>query len=210
MVSTTRRAARPHLVSLLVVAAALSTLGSSNASAEAPERYPYDPVCPWGRIADGHGMMVRCLSQVEASALVAGSVEAQPGDKSESGKSVGDEAKPAEPEPAVVRDVVVTDMGPPAVDTGDLPLAVQKLGAAKARFTECVQKNGGLSAETGRVDVRFLVRERGRAEGVTVAKFEGLSKKAAKCVADVVDRRYVGYPAAPVVGATLPIRFGYR
>jgi hypothetical protein len=50
-----------------------------------------------------------------------------------------------------------------------------------------------------------LVRERGRAEGVSVAKSKGMSAEAARCIADVVDRRYVGYPAAPIVGATLPI-----
>jgi hypothetical protein len=40
---------------------------------------------------------------------------------------------------------------------------------------------------------------------VSVAKSKGLSAEAARCIADVVDRRYVGYPAAPIVGATLPI-----
>ena len=29
-----------------------------------------------------------------------------------------------------------------------------------------------------------------------------------KCIADVIDRRYVGYPAAPIVGATLSIELG--
>jgi hypothetical protein len=33
----------------------------------------------------------------------------------------------------------------------------------------------------------------------------GVSQKAAKCIAEVVDRRYVGFPEAPIVGATLSI-----
>jgi hypothetical protein len=51
------------------------------------------------------------------------------------------------------------------------------------------------------------VRERGRAEGLTVKDRTGLSLAAAKCIADVVDRRFVGYPAAPIVGADLSIGF---
>jgi hypothetical protein len=53
-----------------------------------------------------------------------------------------------------------------------------------------------------------LVRERGRAEGVAVKDRRGVSLVAAKCIADVIDRRYVGYPAAPIVGATLTIDLG--
>ena len=43
--------------------------------------------------------------------------------------------------------------------------------------------------------MRFLVRSKGVAEGVSVAKRTNLSKEAAQCVADVIDRRRVGTPA---------------
>src|SRR5689334_18441827 len=36
-----------------------------------PAHYPFDPVCPWGRIADGHGLLVRCLESGEARGLLA-------------------------------------------------------------------------------------------------------------------------------------------
>jgi hypothetical protein len=32
-----------------------------------------------------------------------------------------------------------------------------------------------------------------------------MSASAAQCIAEVVNLRYVGYPAAPIVGATIPI-----
>jgi hypothetical protein len=62
-----------------------------------------------------------------------------------------------------------------------------------------------LQARAGEVRVRFLVRERGRAEGVAVARNQGVSLEAAQCIADVVDRRLVGVPEAPLVGATLVV-----
>jgi hypothetical protein len=101
--------------------------------------------------------------------------------------------------------LAVTTIGPAQPDEGELPLADKKLSAPKDRYIECVAKNGGLSAERGRVVLRFLVRERGRAEGIEVKSVVGMSRAAADCIADVVDRRYVGYPAVPIVGATFPI-----
>jgi len=73
--------------------------------------------------------------------------------------------------------------------------------------TACVQKNGGLSGKTGEVSVRFLVRAKGVAEGVSVAKRTNLSKEAAQCVAEVIDRRRVGTPESPMVGATVLVKF---
>src|SRR3954471_11024014 len=36
-----------------------------------PARYPFDPVCAWGRVSDGHGLLVRCLESGEARGLLA-------------------------------------------------------------------------------------------------------------------------------------------
>jgi hypothetical protein len=57
------------------------------------------------------------------------------------------------------------------------------------------------------VSVRFLVRGKGVAEGVSVAKRTNMSKEAAQCVAEVVDRRRVGTPESPMVGATVLVKF---
>jgi hypothetical protein len=95
-------------------------------------------------------------------------------------------------------------------DTGELPEARAQLLRAGDRYLSCVESNGGISNSPARVTLRFLVRERGRAEGVTVKEREGLSMGAAKCVASVIDRRYVGYPAAPIVGADLSVEFSWE
>lgn len=101
--------------------------------------------------------------------------------------------------------VVVESVGPAVADAGDLPLAGSKLGLAKDKFVQCVNEHGGLTSKQGKVVVRFLVRERGRAEGVSVKSHSGMSAAAAQCIAEVVNLRYVGYPAAPIVGATIPV-----
>jgi hypothetical protein len=88
-------------------------------------------------------------------------------------------------------------------DSGTLADSQHTLRKARERLAECAEKNGGLTAERGEVELRFLVQERGRAEGVSLKKRRGLGEAAAKCIADVVDRRFVGYPEEPAVGATL-------
>src|SRR6478736_10026753 len=43
-------------------------VGAADSATEA--RYPFDPACPWGRIANGKGMITRCISEVEARGLI--------------------------------------------------------------------------------------------------------------------------------------------
>jgi len=95
--------------------------------------------------------------------------------------------------------------GPVTADSGTL--GIGKLGAARDKYMKCVNDNGGLKEASGEVQVRFMLRQRGRAEGVSVAKRSGVSAEAARCVSEVVDRRYVGVPAEPMVGATVAIKF---
>jgi hypothetical protein len=179
---------------------------------EGEQRYPYDPVCAWGRLADGRGMLVRCLEEGDAVRLATpakAEVKAEEATPTEKPK-VEEPAKPETPPEPAAKPITVEKVGPIEVDTGELPLAVKKLSEPKDRYLECVRNNGGLQSSPAEVHVRFLVRERGRAEGVSVAKSKGMSKEAARCIADVVDRRYVGYPAAPIVGATLPIVISHQ
>jgi hypothetical protein len=96
-------------------------------------------------------------------------------------------------------------VGPVTADEGNL--GVGKLGMPKDKYMACVQKNGGLSGKTGEVSVRFLVRAKGVAEGVSVAKRANMSKEAAQCVAEVIDRRRVGTPDSPMVGASVVVKF---
>lgn len=175
-------------------------------AAEPAVRYPFDPVCPWGRVADGQGLLVRCLEAAEAARLGAGSAKAPPAAAAEPRPPALSRVEPAPPG-ASSRRVSLSSVSPARADTGELPEAHGQLGRAGDRYVQCVQGNGGITSSPASVTVRFLVRERGRAEGVTVKERSGLSLAAAKCVAGVVDRRYVGYPAAPIVGADMSFEF---
>jgi hypothetical protein len=186
-------------------------------------RYPYDPACPWGRIGNGKGIIVRCLSESEASALRAGtvaalpSVSAAPPPVSSAAPSPTPPTTVASPSsdepndadggpPSATDEKLDVTVGPVTADSGEL--GIGKLGQPKDRYVKCVNDNGGLKDGSAEVQVRFLVRQRGRAEGVSVAKRSGLSAEAARCVSEIVDRRYVGVPDAPIVGATVVIKFG--
>jgi hypothetical protein len=200
--------------------------------AEPAVRYPFDPVCPWGRIADGRGMLVRCLEASDVQRLAAlvrapaSSPPLAPPSLSAATPSPS-EARPARAVTTPVTSPVTLPPPPPLpgrpprrvhleavsaarADTGDLPEARVQLLRASDRYVQCVESNGGLSSSPARVTLRFLVRERGRAEGVTVKERAGLSTGAAKCIASVIDRRYVGYPAAPIVGADLSVDFAWE
>lgn len=183
-------------------------------------RYPFDPACPWGRVANGKGMIVRCMSEEEANLVLKRlpSASAAPATGAVSGGAVAPppaaaSATPAAEAPAEAdsADVAATDqkldvsVGPVVADQGEL--SVGKLNQPKSRYVKCVTDHGGLKDKAGQVDVRFLVRSKGIAEGVSVQKRVNMSADAARCVAEVVDRRRVGVPDAPLVGATVTIKF---
>lgn len=216
-------------VAILLGFAALATGAVAVAEAEDAllKRYPYDPACAWGRVGNGKGMVVRCISEDEAKSLRAAvSVAATSKPSAPTAPSSVTSTKPPaeapvtpsttepapapapEPEPAPSADAdapLEVTVGPVTADEGTL--GIGKLGAPKDKYSACVQKNGGLSGKSGEVSVRFLVRSKGVAEGVSVAKRTNLSKEAAQCVADVVDRRRVGTPESPMVGATVVVKF---
>jgi hypothetical protein len=97
------------------------------------------------------------------------------------------------------------DVGPVVADAGALPDAQKNFKKVRDRMAACVERAGGLTGERGSVELRFLVQGLGRAEGVSVKKHRGMSEAAAKCIGGVVDRRYVGYPEEPAVGATVVV-----
>jgi len=182
---------------------ALGAVASAETQQSLLERFPFDPACPWGRIANGKGMVVRCISEAEATELKAKSPPPAPASAStaEGEPSPGDAGAPVEGGDQKL-DVTV---GPVTADEGNLPIG--KLGQPKDRYAKCVTDNGGLKDKTGEVHVRFLVRAKGVAEGVSVAKRSNVTAEAARCVAEVVDRRRVGTPESPMVGATVVVKF---
>ncbi|HEY4106357.1 MAG TPA: hypothetical protein VGM44_20800 [Polyangiaceae bacterium] len=216
-------AKRPFL--MLSVATALFCFGAlaSGETADALlRRYPFDPACPWGRIGNGKGIVLRCLTEAETQALRAGTVPAASAqgtpNSSQAVSGASSAAPPAQATPAEdandadtgkapgsTDEKLEVTVGPVTAESGEL--GIGKLGAPKDKYAKCVTDNGGLKETSGEVEVKFLVRARGRAEGVSVAKRTNLSQEAARCVSEVVDRRYVGTPAEPIVGATVVIKF---
>lgn len=175
-------------------------------------RYPYDPACAWGRVANGKGMLLRCLTEQESLALSRGpgrgpeEPKAGPASSRDPRAAQSDDAGSASGSPDARSSVELSaEVVAVRVDSGKLPAAQSKLSTARGRFVQCVREHGGLTAPRAEAHVRFLVRERGRAEGVSVVQRKGMSKAAADCIAGVVDRRSVGVPETPLVGATVVI-----
>ena len=92
-------------VSLLAVAAVAS-------AQSAKARYPYDPACAWGRVANGKGMLVRCLSEQEAVALAKGTAPV-----------------PAKAEPDAATQPAAEDAPAPEVKSGPLTVEVGPITA---------------------------------------------------------------------------------
>lgn len=203
------------LSSLAFVAAlGVAAVAYSESQENLIRRYPFDPACPWGRISNGKGMIVRCLGDQEAAALAKApdpnapppsspSASATPAASASAPASSASAAPPEDP-PASTTDFGVT-VGPIIADKGQLGLG--KLAAPKDRYKKCVLDHGGLKGDSGEVQVRFMVMTKGIAEGVTVHKRMNVSSEAARCVADIVDRRRVSVPEEPMVGATVFIKF---
>jgi hypothetical protein len=167
-------------------------------------RYPFDPACSWGRLANGKGTVVRCLSEKEASTIAAAAATTPAATPAETATTDATTPTPAPTETTVTKGIQVT-VGPVTADKGEL--GVGKLGAPKDRYLKCIEDHGGLKGSSGEVHVRFLVRSKGVAEGVSVQKRQNVSAEAAHCIAEVVDRRRVGVPDEPLVGATLVVKF---
>lgn len=202
-----QRSIQHYLVAGLVFGGV--ALGAAGALSETVEsllrRYPYDPACLWGRLANGKGTVLRCLTEQEAASLgtAASPTPAQPG------SATPVTPAPAPTDPAAGKPVrLEITVGPVVADKGDL--GIGKLGAPKDRYAKCVEDHGGLRGESGEVHVRFLVRSKGIAEGVSVQKRSNVSPEAARCIAEVVDRRHVGVPDEPLVGATLQLKIVAR
>jgi hypothetical protein len=190
---------RALISTTLTISCVLGLVRPLVAEEKLASRYPYDPVCAWGRLADGKGMFARCLLEREAAALTAPKAA-----------TVANPANAAAVEitgsPKKSVDTFDADVLSVTADEGTLAIARKKLRIPRDQYARCVASNGGLSTDVGEVTVRFLVRERGRAEGASVEKRLGLTEAAARCIAAVVDRRPVGTPEGPVVGATAVIR----
>ncbi len=113
----------------------------------------------------------------------------------------GDE--PAAQAPAAAPDVT---LGAPKVTGGTVRALDEALDKTRDAVAQCVAQNGGLSGDSGRIDVQFLVRERGRAEGVEVTRAQRVNEAAGHCVQKLLKNRWIGTPSDDPVG----VAFSYK
>jgi hypothetical protein len=91
-------------------------------------------------------------------------------------------------------------------DSGDVPRAPAALDRIKKDFAKCAAEAATLKGEAT-IELRFLVRAPGRAEGVDVAQSRGMSSDIVRCVTSSLAGRSVGAPTSDPVAVSVTIRF---
>ncbi|MFT3775894.1 MAG: hypothetical protein QM820_61910 [Minicystis sp.] len=175
-----------------------------------PEKQPDDagapstdggPRCPYGELTDPHRGFVRCLLPEERDAgwlPPPAQGEPQPADppKAEPPKDA--------PRPAATP---LVEIGAPKFENGEVTKVEKSLGKASADIAKCIAEHGGLTGDTGSMKIQFLVRSRGRAEGVEVLSAKNVSGEASACVRVLLKNKAIGAPSADPVGVTVTITF---
>jgi hypothetical protein len=159
------------------------------------------PRCPYGELTDPHRGFVRCLLPEERDAGWL-----PPPSQGEPTPPEPPKAEPPKPEPP--RGPAPTPLvaiGAPTFENGSVTKVEKSLGKASAEIAKCVAEHGGLSGEAGSLKIQFLVRSRGRAEGVEVLAAKNVSSEAAACVRVLIKNKAIGAPSADPVGVTVVI-----
>ena len=165
------------------------------------------PKCPYGALEDPHRGFVRCLLPEERDAgwlppapqaAPTSAPSAAPVASSEPDAGAPPVAERAGPPPLV-------EIGSPAFENGQVPRVEKALTKASDAIGKCVGEHGGLTAAVGSMKVQFLVRARGRAEGVEVLSAKGVTAEAKECVRLLLKNRAIGAPSADPVGVTVTL-----
>ncbi len=104
-----------------------------------------------------------------------------------------------EPKPALPPTVTLSE---PEFINGDVPAVSNILKKTLDDVAKCVADHGGLEAKEGGLKIQFLVRGRGKAEGVEVLKRHGVTKDAGRCVQALLKNKWVGMPSQDPTGVT--------
>lgn len=156
------------------------------------------PRCPYGELTDPHRGFVRCLLPDERDA---GWLPPPPqGD-------LPAEAPKAEPPKDHPTAPPTVEIGAPKFDNGQVTKVEKSLGKASSDLARCVADHGGVSGDAGTMKIQFLVRSRGRAEGVEVLASKGVSAEASACVRVLIKNKAIGAPSADPVGVTVVLTF---
>lgn len=157
------------------------------------------PRCPNGVLEDPHRGYVRCLAPGEVDA---GWLPPLPQPiPDDAGVDGGDSDAAPDPAPAELRPHV--EWSAPVYENGEVPRIDKALKSAANAIAKCVAAHGGLTGKSGSLKVQFMVRARGRAEGVEVLSAKGVGSEVAACVRVAVKNKPVGAPTAEPVGVTV-------
>lgn len=92
------------------------------------------------------------------------------------------------------------ELSKPKLTGGKVEALEDALDKTREGVAACVTSHGGLAGDAGRLEVQFLVRDRGRAEGVEVTRAQRVSPEAAQCVRKFLRNRPIGLPSEDPVG----------
>lgn len=97
-----------------------------------------------------------------------------------------------------------------AFENGVVARAQRALERAADEMAECVLTQGGLKMPSARLKVMFLVRARGRAEGIIVASARNIPPRVVRCITTLIETEPVGPPSNDPVGVTALIELKER
>ena len=175
--------------------------GAPDAAQDGSEADDGGTRCPNGALEDPHRGFVRCLGPGEAAAGWL-PPPPQPPPADDAGADPGladaavDGAVPTGPPPLV-------EWTAPVYENGEVPRLEKALKSAANDVGRCVADHGGLAGGAGTVKVQFLVRARGRAEGVEVVSAKGVGSEASSCIRRALKNKAIGSPTADPVGVTV-------
>jgi len=170
---------------------------------------PKDPGCLYGKVLDGHSGAIRCLSPEEVSppgpydTPVDGGVDASDGASPDAAQASKRDAAPEAGSalPMVPLSASIEDL---TFDGGDVPRAPAALDRLKKDFLRCAASERVPKGEAT-VELRFLVRAPGKAEGVDVGGVHGMSADMVRCVRAALAGRLVGSPSSDPVGVSFSL-----
>lgn len=172
------------------------------------------PRCPHGALEDPHRGFVRCLEPGEADAgWLPPSPQPEPpppdGGAPPPDAGVPGDAGPIDggvPDASIVSaPLPLVEIKEPEFMNGDVPNVAKRLEKVAPDLAKCVADNGGLSGASGSIKVQFLVRVRGRAEGVEILDSRGVTSDAQRCIRQLLKNKPIGTPSADPVGVTVSL-----
>jgi hypothetical protein len=182
-------------------------------------RAPKDPGCIYGKVLDGHTGEIRCLSPQEIGPP--GPYDIPPPPDAGVDASVRSRAERVRSRDA--GDVLADGAAPLRAasitvdslefENGDVPRAQAALERfARKDVSRCAvdhdwRAGGRRSESDAHIDLRFLVRAPGRAEGIDVSGARGLSAGLVQCITSALSNRLIGAPSADPVAVKVRFRF---